>query len=210
MASSRSAAALVVVVLAACATAPGAPGGAGAGGVPLAAADGSTTTLDALRRDRDALVLVFWSASCPCVRRYQARVDALLDAWPAERVRVVGVSSNVGEAFPDVLRAARERGVRIPLYRDEGGALAAALAVRSTPSVAVVDRAGAVRFVGWLDNERLPGDARREPWLDRAIAGVLAGRTPFAARSPTWGCAITRSLRAAGAHAGCAIPPEEP
>jgi hypothetical protein len=142
---------------------------------------------------RDATVLVFWSGTCPCVRRYQERVDGLLDAYPAARVRVVGVSSNAGEPYADVLRVASERQVRIPILRDEGGALARSLGARSTPTVVVLDASGAVRYLGWLDNERLPGDPGREPWLDRALQGVLDGKTSFASRSPTYGCAITRS-----------------
>jgi peroxiredoxin len=166
------------------------------GGAPLTltAADGTSTTLDELRRDRDATVLVFWSAGCPCVRRYQDRVDALLDRYSAERVRVVGISSNAAETFEDALQVAKERGVRIPILRDEGGRLAEAVGAHSTPAVAVIDRAGAVRYLGWVDNERLPGVDGREPWLDRALEGVLDGNTAFAARSPMYGCPITRSL----------------
>jgi peroxiredoxin len=169
----------------------------------LRGADGATTRLTDLTRQRDATVLVFWSGSCPCVRRYQRRVDALLDRYPAERVRVVGVASNAGESLVDVERVARERGVRIPILRDEGGELARALGVKSTPTIVVVDRRGDVRFLGWLDNEREPGESGREPWLERALDGILAGRTDFQARTPTYGCAITRSLFGAPAGACC-------
>lgn len=160
----------------------------------LAARDGTTSTLDDLRRDRDVTVLVFWSATCPCVRRYQERADALLDAYPAARMRVLGVSSNAGEPYADVLRVAEARQVRIPIFRDEGGRVADALGVRTTPSVVVLDAAGTIRYLGWIDNERLPGTPDREPWLDRAIRGVLDGNGAFAARSPIYGCTITRSL----------------
>ncbi len=183
---------VAALVGAGCATtSASAPGGAP---LPLTAADGSTTTLDELRRGHDATVLVFWSATCPCVRRYQERVDGLLDAYPASRVRVVGISSNVGESFADVLREAKERQVRIPILRDEGGLVAEALHVGSTPTVVLFDASGAVRFLGWVDNERLPGVEGREPWLERALQGVLDGHGEFSARSPTYGCTITRSL----------------
>lgn len=171
----------------------------------LSAPDGTSTTLDEVRRGRDATVLVFWSATCPCVRRYQERVDALLDAYPNDRVRVVGVSSNAGESFDEVLRVSKERQVRIPIFRDESGRVADALGVHSTPTVVVLDASGAVRFLGWIDNERLPGDPGREPWLDRALQGVLDGKSAFAARSPTYGCTITRSLFRAEQSPCCTV-----
>jgi peroxiredoxin len=193
MATSRFLLLLAVAALGVgCAT----PGASAPGAEPLllTAADGSTTSLDQLRRGGEATVLVFWTASCPCVRRYQERVDALLDAWPATRVRVVGIASNAGESFGDVLKEAKARGVRIPILRDEGGRVAAALGVHSTPTVVLFDASGAVRFLGWLDNERLPGQPDREAWLEAALRGVLDGGNDFPARSPTYGCALTRSL----------------
>ena len=158
------------------------------------AADGRRVSLDELRAGRDATVLVFWSAGCPCVRRYQERVDALLDAYPKDRVQVVALVSNAGESLADDLRVAVERGVRVPIYRDEGGRVARSVGARSTPTVVVLDGKGEVRFLGWIDNERLPGTEGREPWLDQALAGVLAGRNDFKKKTPTYGCIITRSL----------------
>lgn len=160
----------------------------------ILSADGSRVTLDELRAGRDATVLVFWSAGCPCVRRYQERVDALLDAYPKDRVLVVALVSNAGESLGEDLKTAVERGVRVPIYRDEGGRVARAMGARSTPTIVVLDRNGEVRFLGWLDNERLPGVEGREPWLDGALAGVLAGRNDFKKKTPTYGCVITRSL----------------
>ena len=170
----------------------------------LTDAAGQPVRFDSLWQGQEATVVVFWSLGCPCVRRYQERVDALLGAWPSRRVRVVAVASNAGEPLDELLRVAKERGVRVPLYRDEGGRVAQALGARSTPSVAVLDGAGRVRFLGWMDNERLPGEADRQPYVERAVGGLLAGAA-FAARSPVFGCTITRSLFTAtpatcGAH----------
>jgi len=159
----------------------------------LKSAEGKVVSLDDLWRDRSATVLIFWSGACPCVRRYQARMDGLLERYPAERVRVLGVSSNAGESFDEVLKIAKERGVRLPLYRDEDGRVAEAVGAFSTPTVVVLDGYGQVRYRGWIDNERLPEDPKREPWLDLALQGLLENRA-FAARSPIYGCTITRSL----------------
>lgn len=156
----------------------------------LRSSTGAVVTLESLTKNADATVLVFWSAGCPCVRRYQARVDALRER---PGVQVLAISSNAGESFDEALRVANERGVQVPLYRDDTGTIAAFVNARSTPTVAVLDRSGAVRFTGWLDNEREVGADDREPWLERALDGVLGGSN-FAARTPTWGCTITRHL----------------
>ncbi len=162
-------------------------------GLQLRALDGSVISLEQLWRDRAATVLVFWSTQCPCVRRYQGRVDDLAGRYPPERVRVVGISSNAGEDYATVLRVAAERGIRIPIFRDETGDVARALGASSTPTTAVLDGQGRLRFLGWIDNEHLPGDSDREPWLERAIDGVLENRA-FTSRTPVYGCTITRSL----------------
>lgn len=167
----------------------------GAPSPTLRSATGAESTLAALASSHDATVLVFWSSGCPCVRRYQARVDALADRYAARDVQVLAISSNAGEPFEEALAVARERGVKVPLWRDEGGHVASLVGARSTPTAAVLDRTGAIRFVGWVDNEREPGADDREPWVEQALEGVLgAGR--FSKRTPTWGCTITRSLSA--------------
>ncbi|MBL8921400.1 MAG: redoxin family protein [Myxococcaceae bacterium] len=185
---------LSAAVLAGCAGTSGATRTAESSAVVLRAPVGAeSTTLAALTSSRQATVLVFWSSGCPCVRRYQARVEAFAERYASRDVQVLAVSSNAGEPFEEALSVARERGVRVPLLRDDGGEVAKLVGARSTPTVALLDRSGAVRFVGWLDNEREPGVEGREAWLEQAVEGVLGGGS-FAKRTPTWGCPITRSL----------------
>ena len=108
----------------------------------VTAAGGEVVPLEELWHSHEATVLVFWSGECPCVRRYQDRVDSLLDRYPGDRVRVVGLASNAGESFAEILRAARERGVRIPIFRDEGGRIAEWVGARSTPTAVLIDGTG--------------------------------------------------------------------
>lgn len=169
----------------------------------LTSAGGEVVPLEELWRGHTATVLVFWSSECPCVRRYQDRVDGLLDRYPTEHLKVVGIASNAGESFEEVLRAAKERGVRIPIFRDEGGRIAEWVGARSTPTAVVIDGTGQVRFRGWIDNERTPGESGREPWLERALAGLLEQRDDFASQVPTYGCTITRSAFGASGCSRC-------
>lgn len=154
---------------------------------------GETTSVSELLSRADATVFVFWSSGCPCVRRYQARVDALALAWSARGVAVIEVASNAGETMASLREAERLRSLARPLWRDAGGLLARQMEARSTPTVVLVRRDGQVLYRGWLDNERLPGEAGREPWLEQALAAFFEGGTALP-KSPTWGCTITRSL----------------
>lgn len=166
--------------------------------------DGRPVDLPALVAAKDATVLSFFSTTCPCVLRYQARTEALGAQDPA-RVQVLYMSSNANEDAAGLRAAVLERGLRLPLVVDWKGTLAQALGARSTPTAVLLDRSGAVRFVGWQDNERLPGEPDREPYLERAIAGVLSGAADFAVSSPTYGCLITKTI---GGHAAaCRVPP---
>lgn len=116
---------------------------------------------------------------------------------------VLAVSSNVGDDFAQSQHEAERRGMQVPLLRDEGGVVARELGATSTPTVAILDSAGALRYLGWIDNERLPGEAGREAWAEQAIEALLAGRTDFPVRTPRYGCAITKGL---GTRACCSPP----
>ena len=154
---------------------------------------GAPATVSELLSRSDATVFVFWSAGCPCVRRYQARVDSLATEWSSRGVAFLEISSNAGETLESLRAAEHQRGLARVLWRDEGGLLARQLGARSTPTVVLVRRDGAVLYRGWLDNERQPGEDGREAWLESALRGFVGGG-PALATSPTWGCTITRSL----------------
>ncbi|MDP1829575.1 MAG: redoxin domain-containing protein [Archangium sp.] len=170
---------------------------------------GEPVSVTQLLSRADATVFVFWSAGCPCVRRYQARVDALAAEWSSRGVAVIEVSSNAGESLESLREAERLRSLVRPLWRDEGGLLARQLDARSTPTVVLLRRDGQVLYRGWLDNERQPGEAGREPWLELALQRFVApGGRPALAKSPTWGCTITRSLTPSVAPQ-CHVPSPE-
>lgn len=159
--------------------------------LPLEADDG-TVTLTSLTPHHTATVLVWWSSSCPCVARYAARVADLAQRFATQDVGVYLIASNADEDEASLAHPAPA----LPLFRDPGGTLARALDVISTPTIVVLDRAGTVRYRGWLDNEHAPGDPDREPWLDTALTELLAGSTA-SWEKPFWGCMITRSLSSA-------------
>jgi peroxiredoxin len=158
--------------------------------------DGAPRGLDLVVREHEATVLVWWATRCPCVTRYHERIEALPQRL-GPRVAVLAVASNADDDPARMRRVAAERGLTVPLVVDPGARLADALGVPSTPAVVVLDRRGAVRYRGWIDNERRPGEDGRVAWLEEAVEAVLAGRDGPSA-SPMYGCTITKRLGQAG------------
>lgn len=151
-------------------------------------------TASQLASRHDATVFVWWSSSCPCVARYEARVRGLRARYDEGRVGIYAIVSNADETTAGARAEAARRGFDLPMYFDPGAALASQLRVRSTPSVVLFDSKASVRFAGWIDNEREPGTPGRTAYLEDALEKLLAGRSDIQQRSPTWGCPITRSL----------------
>jgi hypothetical protein len=157
--------------------------------------DGAAVDVAGTLAAHEATLLVWWATECPCVRRYEPRIRALRARYDAERVAVFAVASNADDSAARVRAVAAERGFDLPVWMDPGGALASSLGVRTTPGAVVLDRAGRVRFAGWIDNEREPGEDGRVAYAEQALDAVLGiGPSDVAERSPVYGCRITRTL----------------
>ena len=175
---------------------------AGAGGVAalsrLQTLEGAPVTIEEVAARHRVTVLVWWASTCPCVRRYEERLLTLQKNYAARGVGMYAVASNADDS-PEVIRdVARERGFTLPIWRDDGAELAGHFAVTSTPTVVLLDQTAGLRYRGWLDNERLPGEKDRIAYVEQALNELLTGGDDFSARSPVYGCIITRSLFESG------------
>lgn len=140
-------------------------------------------------------VVYFWGNQCPCVKRYQTRIEDLSARYRAQGVRFVAVSSNSDDSEEKVKALAHERNFKLPILKDVTGEIADVLGARTTPTVVIVDKAGAIRFRGWIDNERYDGNPDRIAYLENALRDLVSGREVRATNSPIYGCRITKSLR---------------
>lgn len=160
--------------------------------MPLFDLRGQPFSLEETIGAHDATVLVFWATGCPCVARYQSRIDELAAFDP--RVAVVAISSNADDDLETLQALYPMRSPQVPLAVDPGAKLAETLGARSTPMAVILDGSGRVKYRGWIDNERLPGAAGRTPWVEESLAAILSGDTTYQGDGPAWGCRITRAL----------------
>lgn len=141
-----------------------------------------------------ATVLFWWATECPCVKRYQSRMEAMAAHYEPLGVRFYAIASNSDDSLDAVHRVAHERNFKLTLLKDEGAQLANTYGARTTPTVVILDKEGAVRFRGWIDNERFQGDPHRNAYAENALDEVLKGEEVTQPSSPIFGCRITTRL----------------
>lgn len=149
----------------------------------------TTHSLAELSANKKGTVFIFWQQSCPCVKRYQGRINALFERF-GDRLAFFHVSSNLQESNAEVLAAYERRHIPVPLIFDEDAQLKKALDIRGTPSAALVNAAGELLFVGWIDNERNVHERGRHAYLENAISQMLKDELIATPSSPMFGCAI--------------------
>ena len=118
----------------------------------------------------EVVVLDFWASWCqPC--RYSIPVMNEIHERYGERARVYGVNVEEGVPLRVVERGYRDFGMEFPSLRDQSGVAQVSYEVQSIPTVVVIGRDGAVRWVHHgVPSEDDLGDA-----LDEALA---EGPTP--------------------------------
>lgn len=87
-----------------------------------------------------ALVVVFWSTTCPFCRRHNQHVEKLHRAAAGQRLAVLGVARERDAAA--VRRHAGEHGYTFPITLDHAPLAAALSARRIIPLTVTVDRGG--------------------------------------------------------------------
>jgi peroxiredoxin len=159
----------------------------------LPGVDGATHTL-ADYADAKALVLVQSCNHCPYVLAWEDRLAAIAVDYAGRGVRVVAVSSNDAEAYPeDSFEKMQERAVqkRFPfdyLY-DESQELARTLGSERTPEVFVFDHERILRYHGAIDDNRDQRSVRTQYLRDALGAVLVAGKPPVPESEPV-GCSV--------------------
>jgi hypothetical protein len=151
-------------------------------------ARGALVPLAGVARAHRFTVIVFYSATCPCFDAHRARLRQLAAELGPRGVGVVLVDSErraAGDPPPPPAAAGD-----LPIFRDDGGALARRLGARYATESYVVDAAGQARYRGGIDSDRkyLRDDA--QPYLRAALDRLLAGNAPPFTTSKALGCAL--------------------
>lgn len=138
------------------------------------------------------LVLEFWSFKCPVSLAYDERLAALQAKYRSRGVSVLAVASNKNESPTEVRRNAENLKLPFPVLLDQDGLLADRLGATHTPSVAMLDGGGVLRYRGAVDNDKRAGERGRIPYAEEALNALLAGQPVPVAETKVFGCGIRR------------------
>jgi peroxiredoxin len=149
--------------------------------------DGGRLSLQAFLAGCKAVVVVFWSGICSHCRRYDDYLNRLSERYP---VRVLAVASRQNETAQMLRATVAERRLWFPIVHDADRAVTHAWLVAQTPRVFLLDPQRRLLYRGAIDNFKYPQDPEFVPYLDAAIEAFLAGKTPFRAETPSFGCPV--------------------
>ena len=159
----------------------------------LMATDGNRYSLTPFAEAR-LLAVVFISNGCPTVRVYEDRLAEIQAKYSKVGVQLVAINSNnphlsPGDAYPEMVKRARDRGFVFPYLKDEEGAWARALGAVCTPHVFVFDQDRRLRYQGRVDDSRdLTKVTSRD--LDIALQALLSGEGLVTSVTEPFGCSI--------------------
>lgn len=158
--------------------------------IRLIDADNSSHKFSDIYQAHQGTIIIFWQTKCPCVKRYQKRINNLFEHYSKNDLAFIHVSSNTNESFIDVKNEYKNRQIPLPILRDEGGALAKLLGAKGTPTAALIDRNGQMVFMGWIDNEHHEKERGRIAYLENALNEFIQNQPISVKTSPMFGCAI--------------------
>jgi hypothetical protein len=144
----------------------------------------------------DLTVVLFIATQCPVSNAYNERMKALHTDYAPKGAKFVFINSNRAETAADVARHAQENGFPFQVYKDDNNVTADRFGASVTPEAFVLDRTGAIRYHGSVDDSQAIERVRTQR-LRNALDAVLAGQPVGQPETKAFGCSIKRVKKAA-------------
>ena len=97
---------------------------------------------------KQATVIAFLGTECPLAKSYGPRLAQLADKYASQGVTFVAIDANRQDSLSEIAAYARTAGIKFPLLKDTGNAVADAIGATRTPEVFVLDKDQVVRYSG--------------------------------------------------------------
>jgi hypothetical protein len=141
-----------------------------------------------------ATALVFYSTECPISNAYSPILKTIAEGQTSPAFSMVGVCVDPDLSNDDIVKHAKEFGLKFPIASDRDGTITARAGIKVTPEAVVIDDTGKIRYRGRIDDTYAArGKRRANPStseLKDAIACVLAGKEVAVENVEAIGCPV--------------------
>jgi thiol-disulfide isomerase/thioredoxin len=156
------------------------------------AVDGKTYTFKP--GDGKLSVVFFTCNQCPYAKAFEPRLIQIANAYRTKGVSFYAIDPNddnryAEETLVNMKDRAVSKGYPYPYLKDGDSSIARAYGARVTPHVYVIDPAGVVRYVGYVDDSARP-EERSKTGLSDALDALLANRSVTLTSTHAFGCSI--------------------
>lgn len=138
------------------------------------------------------VVLEMCSIECPWSRGADPYLVELAAKYAPDNVVFLGIDSHNSVTVEQIKEYAEKNGKTYPVLKDVDNKYADLLGAKTTPEVFVIDKKGKLAYHGAVDDREEEATKGKTPYLDNAIAAVLAGKSADPAETRSWGCSIKR------------------
>ncbi len=152
--------------------------------------DGQSVSLSSLKGK--PVMLVFWSAQCPFVVKYEDRLAKLAEEYAGKGVAIYGIDSNKTETPEQIQKTAAERKLKYPILLDPGNKIADQFGALTTPHIFIMDAQGNLAYEGAVDDQGWGNDEPKKHYVREALDALLSGAAVPTASTKSVGCTVKR------------------
>jgi peroxiredoxin len=158
--------------------------------------DGKMHTL-ASSAGENGLLVMFTCNTCPWVKAWEDRFNAVAEAATEQGVGMIAVNPNAayrdnGDSMDDMKARAEEMGYTFTYAVDENHALADAFGATRTPEVFLFDADMTLVYHGAIDDSPRDKGAVEEPYVMEALAALVSDGPVAEPVTKSIGCSIKR------------------
>ena len=126
-------------------------------------------------KGKKPIVLFFMSEQCSVTWRYEKRMGQLLQKFGKKDVAFFGVRCSANDTPQSICKFAESKNFVMPVLNDEKGLMTAYFGVHNTPSFALIDKKGVLRYYGSFDDAPDEPDVTQR-FLPDAVTAVIGDK----------------------------------
>jgi peroxiredoxin len=164
----------------------------------LTALDGKEHTLSDFSKDGKIVVLEWFNAGCPFVKKHYRddtmTMNKLADKYREQNVVWVRINSGApgkqGTGLEFNREIAEKWQIKDPILLDESGKVGKMYNAKNTPAMAIVHADGTLAYWGAIDDDRGGRKAGKTNYVDLALTALVNGESVAKAETKPYGCSV--------------------